>query len=107
MLGFSITKINGNSMEPRLYNGSFGYFSKWCFGDFTKGKVCKIQHPRYGLIVKQLAFIDRNGFCWFCGKNRCGSLSMIDIGPISKHQIRGYLVASVSPPIIGRYVTNK
>ena len=98
MLGFSMTKIVGTSMVPRLQDGSFACFVTGRQSALSIGQVCKIEHPRYGTIVKQVAFIDRNGLYWFKGVNQVNSVSMIDIGPIRREQVTGYLWFSLSPP---------
>jgi len=98
MLGVAINKIVGNSMQPKLPAGSYGCFVSCLWQAWHVGDIYKIRHPRYGVIVKQLAFIDSNKLLWFKGLNVTESVSMIDIGPVKPNDVCGRLMFSVSAP---------
>ena len=107
MFGISINKIVGQSMQPRLAESCYGCFLSNPWQQFRIGDICKVEHPKYGLIVKSLAFIDSNGLFWFKGINTRKSVSTIEIGPVRRDQISGKLLFDVAPPAIKPEIHNK
>lgn len=91
MLGFSIGRVCGNSMLPRITPDSFIIAIKtprW----YPKriGQMFYIAHPRYGRIVKTLVAIDDKQY-WFRGES-AESVSTEAIGAISEEQLIGRVV---------------
>jgi len=48
-------------------------------------------HPKYGVIVKTVAIVDKNDLIWSRGENN-GSLSIDQLGPVNKAQIVGRVI---------------
>ena len=76
-------------MSPRIPDKSYVLVNTWSkFFKLKHGTDMLIQHPHYGLIIKTLSCTDKKGFYWFKGENEF-SVSMSEIGAISKKQILG------------------
>jgi phage repressor protein C with HTH and peptisase S24 domain len=89
MLGFTLLKLKGDSMSPKVSDGSYILASRWFLMFFLgEGKRVLIQHSTYGLIVKTVALVDHHGFIWLKAENN-QSLSIEQIGPIDKTQVIG------------------
>jgi len=92
MFGFSVNKVAGNSMFPRLKSGSFVLLSAHFNRQALKvGDIVKLLHPRYGYIVKTLVGIDAVGRYWFKGENT-DSVSINEIGPVSAAQLKSKVI---------------
>lgn len=89
ILGFKIWRINDESMAPTIPKNSYVLVNHWFnFNWFSIENIVLIQHHFYGLIVKKIAVIDKNGFIWGRGENT-KSLPIEQLGPINKKQIIG------------------
>lgn len=74
-------------MSPRIPDNSYVLLFSWLnIFKPKKGNTLLIKHPKYGDIIKTLNYVDNQGFFWFKGESE-QSVSMIEIGPISKDQI--------------------
>lgn len=97
MLGLKIWKVHGHSMEPIIPQGCFILVSRWLrLLPIKAGHKLIINHPRYGLIVKTVALIDRNGFIWSKGEN-AASVSVEQLGPVDKGQVIGRVIRIFKP----------
>ncbi|MBL0711412.1 MAG: nickel-type superoxide dismutase maturation protease [Colwellia sp.] len=88
-LGLKIWKVTGHSMFPRIPQHS--YVLSWHWHTFNKIKpnqTILINHPKYGLLIKKVAIIDRNHLIWCKGENP-SSISVEKLGPVNKKQIIG------------------
>ncbi|WP_269432778.1 MULTISPECIES: S24 family peptidase [unclassified Pseudoalteromonas] len=84
---FKLIRITGHSMSPRIPDKSYVLLHTWLnIFKPEHGNALLIKHPKYGDIIKSLDHIDNQGFFWFKGESE-QSVSMIEIGPISKCQI--------------------
>lgn len=99
-LGLKLWKVEGHSMAPMIPSGSFLLASKWLkLFPIKEGQQLVINHPKYGFMVKTVALVDKNGFIWSKGENP-SSISVEQMGPISKQQIFGRVVRIFKPESI-------
>ncbi len=92
MLGLKVWKIQGQSMAPTIPSGCYVLAVKWLASFKIKvGHKLIIDHPKYGVIVKTVALIDKNGFIWSKGEN-IQSVSVEELGPSSAEQILGRVI---------------
>jgi nickel-type superoxide dismutase maturation protease len=92
MFGLKILKVKGQSMAPAIPPDCFILASKWLMlFPVRAGQRLVISHSTYGVIVKTVAMVDKNGFIWSRGENN-GSLSVEQLGPVDKQQIIGRVV---------------
>ncbi|NTS78066.1 hypothetical protein HR060_14495 [Catenovulum sp. SM1970] len=99
MLGISINRVQGHSMSPALPDNSYAIFHRFFRVQNLKVKdVVKVEHPKFGLLVKRIKFIDRNGFIWLEGLDP-HSISSMEMGPIKSQHILAKL-AKVFAPVI-------
>lgn len=94
MLGFTIGRVHGNSMLPRIPPDSFIIASRWplwlkCSAQI--GQMYYINHSRYGRIVKTLDIIDSQQRYWFRGESS-ESVSREAIGAIEQSAIIGRVI---------------
>lgn len=69
-------------MSPNIPDNSYLIFHHFIRPHFLKvGKIIKVQHPIYGLIVKKITGIDQKGCYWLEGMN-INSISSSKIGTI-------------------------
>lgn len=95
MLGLTIGRVRGNSMLPRIPPDSFIVAIKWWrFLPKRCGQLYYINHPRYGAIVKTLAFIDGEDL-WFRGESDA-SVSTEAMGAVRHHQLIGRVIWVIS-----------
>ncbi|MCP4321516.1 MAG: nickel-type superoxide dismutase maturation protease [Psychromonas sp.] len=88
----SINKVVGQSMSPAIPENSFLIFHRFIYHRcLTVGKIIKVKHPIYGLIVKKLIRIDQQGLYWLEGLN-ASSVSSIQMGAIKRNMITGIVV---------------
>lgn len=74
-------------MAPSIPSGCFILATKWLMiFPVREGQQLVINHPKYGVIVKTVAMVDKNGFLWSKGENNT-SLSVEQLGPVYKHQV--------------------
>lgn len=97
MLGFKVWKVQGNCMAPVYKNGSAVLVTNWlkCFA-IKEGQHLLINHEKYGYIVKKVAVVDHNGLIWCKGENS-HSLSIEQLGPVSKAQVIGHILYKYKP----------
>lgn len=92
MLGFKFFKVTGQSMTPIIPPGCFILAAKWLMVFPVRiGQQLVISHPHYGVIVKTVAIVDKNGFLWSKGENST-SLPIEKLGPVHKHQVIGRVI---------------
>lgn len=92
MFGVKCLKVTGESMEPVIPPGCFILVAKWLLVFPIKPEQrLVINHPKYGLIVKTVAIVDRNGLIWSKGENS-KSLSVEQLGPVDKTQLLGRII---------------
>ena len=97
MFGLKIWKITGQSMAPVMPSGSFVLAFHWLrLLPIKEGHQIIINHPEYGIIVKTVALVDKNGFIWSKGENN-QSLPVEKLGPVSKSQLLGRVVQIFKP----------
>lgn len=95
-LGFKIWKVTGHSMFPRIPQYSYVLTIHWFWFKKIKPKqTILINHTQYGLIIKTVALIDRNGFIWCRGEN-ASSMTIEQLGPMSKNQVIGQVLKVVT-----------
>ena len=96
-LGLKIWKVQGLSMAPVIPAGSFILAIRWLsLLPIREGHRLIINHPKYGIIVKTVAMIDKSGFIWSKGEN-VESVSVEQLGPVDKQQILGRVVGVFKP----------
>lgn len=84
-------------MAPLIPQGCFILITSLLrFFSVKPGQRLLIKHPEYGVIVKTVAYVDHNGLIWSRGEN-AGSVSVEQIGPISKDQILGRVIRIFKP----------
>lgn len=99
MFGLSILRVTGRSMEPVIPQQSFILVSNWFkFLPVKQGQQLLIDHPEYGVIVKTVAAVDKYGFIWTRGENSA-SVSVEKLGPVSKAQIKGRVLYTITPKL--------
>ena len=92
MLGLRIFKVKGQSMAPAIPPGCFILATKWLMiFPVRAGQQLVIRHPKYGVIVKTVAMVDKNNFLWGKGENNT-SMSVEKLGPVYKHQVIGRVI---------------
>ncbi len=92
MLGFTIGKVQGRSMLPRILHNSFVLCLRLPHFFYKKiGAVYYINHPKYGPIVKTLAAVHENGSLEFCGESK-DSISQKSLGKLTYKHIIGRVV---------------
>jgi|GEM_PF-486687 len=97
MLGFKIWKVTGHSMAPKIPENSYILANRWLRHlPVKKGQMLVMEHKVYGLIVKTVAIVDRNGFIWSKGENT-DSISVEQLGPSSKEQVLGRVIGIFKP----------
>jgi nickel-type superoxide dismutase maturation protease len=93
VFGFRVFKVKGQSMAPDIPSGSFILATKWLMVfPVRAGQQLVISHPKYGVIVKTVAMVDKYGFLWSKGENNT-SLSVEQLGPVYKHQVIGRVIS--------------
>ncbi len=84
-------------MTPVIHEGSFILVTKLLLlFPVKEGQRILIKHPEYGIIVKTVALVDKNGFIWSKGENK-KSLSVEQIGPVDKEQVLGRIIGIFEP----------
>ncbi|TYK66864.1 S24 family peptidase [Colwellia echini] len=99
IFGLNLFKVTGESMAPAIPSGCFILSAKLLMMlPIKEGQTMVINHPQFGVIVKTVAMVDKNGFVWSRGANN-NSLSVEQLGPVYKHQILGRVVRVFTPPL--------
>ena len=97
MLGVKIWKVKGQSMAPLIPSGCFILAAKWLtLFPLKEGQRVVINHPKFGVIVKTVALVDRNGFIWSKGENT-HSIPVEQLGPVNKDQVLGRVIRIFKP----------
>jgi nickel-type superoxide dismutase maturation protease len=100
MLGFSINRVQGMSMHPRLPHDSFILLRSihHRLMNPTKclkvGDTVKCNHPKYGVIIKTITSIDPQGFYWLVGEHE-SSITSEQIGPVPLERIMAQVIFSI------------
>ena len=95
MLGFKIWKVCGESMSPRIPELSYVLVTSWLrFLPIREGQTLLLKHKLHGYIVKNVAMVDKIGLIWSKGENE-KSLSVEELGPVSKDQIMGRVISII------------
>ena len=61
-----------------------------------KGKIIKVKHPLFGLIVKRIIDVDQQGYYWLEGLNK-NSISTLEMGAIDFKMIIGVIIYIIKP----------
>ena len=97
--GLKLWKVTGHSMFPRIPQHSYVLAWEWATLQKVKtNQTILINHPRYGLIIKTVAIIDKNKLIWCKGEN-ASSLSVEQLGPVSKKEIIGRVIKVFIKPL--------
>ncbi|MCH2057821.1 MAG: S24/S26 family peptidase [Thalassotalea sp.] len=84
-------------MAPIIPPGCFILATKWLnLFPIRAGQRLVIDHPKYGIIVKTVACVDKNGLIWSKGENM-ESLPVEQLGPVSKQQVLGRVIRIFKP----------
>jgi len=59
-----------------------------------KGKIIKVKHPLFGLIVKRIIDVDQQGYYWLEGVNK-NSISTLEMGAINIKLIIGIVIFNI------------
>jgi nickel-type superoxide dismutase maturation protease len=84
---FSMIKVQGTSMVPRLQHGDFVFISHWQ-RSLKVGDLVVVDHALYRFIVKRVLNIDCNGLLWIGGENET-SLQPQELGWVAPHRLVG------------------
>ncbi len=96
MLGFSIGRVRGNSMLPRISPDAFIITYKTPRRCWRVGQMFYIHHPRYGRIVKTLARLSADAL-WFRGESP-DSVSCEAMGEIPPSAVIGRVIWVLNRP---------
>ncbi|AWB66125.1 nickel-type superoxide dismutase maturation protease [Saccharobesus litoralis] len=97
MLGFTLNRVEGDSMSPLIPAGTYVLFKRFYVKKWLKvGDLVKVNHPKYGIIIKSIVYKDHNGFYWLVGENEY-SVTTAEMGPISKAMIEGKSCLVIKP----------
>ena len=96
-LGFSIFKVEGNSMAPTIPDQSY-VLARKAQSLIAKESLLIIDHMNYGKILKKLVKVDDNKKLWFEGEN-FSSISKEMIGPIKFQNVVGKVVFIVKSKV--------
>jgi len=84
-------------MTPHIPENSFVFVVPWFrLRPLKEGSILKVFHPRYGIIVRTLAKVDRNGLLWLKAWQK-SNLPIEKLGPVSKEHVLGQVLV-VFPP---------
>ena len=89
-LGFSIFKVDGNSMSPRVPHQSY-VLTRRAKNIIVKKSMLIINHKSYGKILKKLVKVDDKNQLWFEGEN-LSSVSKEMIGPVKSENVIGKVI---------------
>ena len=89
-LGFSIFKVESNSMSPTVPDQSY-VFARKVKSSIAKESLLIINHINYGKILKKLVKVDDNKKFWFEGED-FSSISLEMIGPVKFENVIGNVV---------------
>ena len=79
-------------MSPHIQPGSYLIFHHLIHSSLLKkGKIIKVKHPLYGLIVKRIIDVDQQGYHWLEGLNK-NNISYLEMGAIDFKMIIGIIV---------------
>ena len=82
-------------MYPNIPHGSYLIFHHLIFPRLlTRGKIVKVKHPTYGLIVKEIIEIDAQGRYWLDGLD-VDSINTLEIGAIDLKMITGVVICTI------------
>lgn len=101
MLGLSLVKISGESMDPVLPNGSHILFRR--SARIEAGNVVLVDHPQLGVIVKAIASMSERGV-ELSGFSPL-STSRAKMGVVPLPAMRGKMVMAYLPD--GRWLSPK
>jgi len=88
-LGLKIWKVTGHSMFPSIPQHSYVLVVHWFkFKKLKPDQTILINHPQHGLLIKNIALIDKNDLVWCKGEN-LSSITVEKLGPVNKRQIIG------------------
>ena len=89
LFGLSINPVVGKSLSPDINPGSYVIFHRFFSrNNLNIGDLVKVNHPKLGVIVKHITYIDSNGLLWLRAEDKL-SLSTLDMGPIRPQRIIG------------------
>ena len=89
LFGFTFVRISGASMEPDLPHKSLALFrAKKSVG---QGDVVLVDHPEFGVIVKQARAVEPDGSVWLEGASPASTIAE-RLGRVDSDRIQGVLV---------------
>ncbi|MEM6412193.1 MAG: S24 family peptidase [Pseudomonadota bacterium] len=94
MLGWRLTRIDGDSMTPDISPGSYAIFRRRPY--YTPGDTVLCDHSVYGRITKRIVSTEPDGFR-LAGTNP-KSVSTEAMGVLEAHRVLGKLTMVFSPP---------
>ena len=98
--GLRLWKVKGHSMFPRIPQHSYVLVGQWyIFKKLKPNQAILINHPRFGLLIKTVAIVDKNHLIWCKGEN-ASSISVEQLGPVSKKQIIGRVLRVFLQPLV-------
>jgi len=97
--GWSLFRINGQSMAPALAHGDFAV-GRRC-ADYAPGHIVLVEHQHYGRIVKSIQRVLGDGRVLLAGLSPL-STSTADLGPVEPGQIISRVTWRVSPSGVTR-----
>lgn len=90
--GIKIWRVTGHSMFPRIPQYSYVLAIHWFRYRKIKPKhTILIDHPKHGLLIKTVAFVDKNSLVWCKGENP-SSIRVEELGPVNSKQIIGQVI---------------
>ncbi|MEM6908380.1 MAG: S24/S26 family peptidase [Pseudomonadota bacterium] len=100
MLGWKIARIKGGSMEPLLPDGSFALFR--AVKSVKRSDVVLVDHPEFGLIVKQVYAVSMDGTVGLRGLSH-KSTSARRLGNVDFDRIVGRMVARLDGSLLPKF----
>jgi nickel-type superoxide dismutase maturation protease len=91
----SLFKIKGDSMLPKMAGGDFVIISRLFFS-LKPGDVVVVDHPVYQRIVKRIEKTCSQQGIWLTGDNLSASVSSDDMGWVSRNQVKGKVIVTIS-----------
>jgi nickel-type superoxide dismutase maturation protease len=96
---FSVLKIQGESMYPKLSSGDFVVSVRY-FYRLTVDDIVVFQHPLYGQLVKRIQETNSAGMLRVSGENN-SSVSSKQIGYVKNEQIQGKVISGFTSTRMG------
>ena len=97
VLGFTLARISGVSMEPMLTDGSVALFRRPLFRacQAERGDIVLVDHPDFGVIVKRVRSVGADGAVALEGTSPASTPASM-LGSVNSERLRGVLVKAWS-----------